>query len=157
MTAGHSEPTTKAMPKAESVPIFIALALMVAVIPAVAFSALGVDSDASLRRKIVGTWQICPKDQPCIENVFTADGKFAMKGLFVDYVMELRGTWTIHNGNITCQLKGGGDWLSSTVVGLAHLFGTSASKVMHLPIRFEGGSVMYIGDEKFVRIGNTSQ
>lgn len=156
MTAGPTEGIKKALPKTESVPMFMATALLVALGLVVAVSALVGDSDASLRRKVLGTWQVCPKDQACYESVFSADGQLVMKPSVVDLVMDLRFTWSIHNRVITLQLKGGGDWFSSAVASLAQLFGSRSAKVMHLPIRFEGDAVMYIGDGKLVRIGSAS-
>lgn len=153
MTAEHSEPATKAMPMAESVPIFTALALIAAVVLAIACSALFADSDATLRRKVLGSWQTCPKDQACTELIFDADGDMAMRQPPLDF----RCTWSIHDGVLTVQLRGGGDMLSSTGVSLLYLFYSSARNGKHLPIRFEGDSVMYIGDEKCIRVGQASQ
>lgn len=157
MAAEPSNTPHKKIPKTESAPILIGSALIVAALLAIAFSVLFADSDATLRRKVLGKWQVCPKDQACVEFIFTADGEVAMRQMYIDLQMDLRSTWSIHNKEITLELKGGGDWLSSTGAGLLKLFGYQSAKARRWPIRFEGNSVMYLGNDKFVRLGNTSQ
>jgi hypothetical protein len=150
MTTESSGQAKKKMPWTESVPLLIGLAVVAAVVLFLVGGVVFADSDEMLRRKVLGTWRICFEDRGCIENTFSANGELAM----TDGATSLRGTWSIENGGITVHFKGGGDWLSSTIVGLTRLFGTRADDVIHRSISFDGDSVMYLGSEKFVRLGH---
>jgi hypothetical protein len=152
MTTESSEQASKKMPWTESVPLYIAAALVAAVVLFLVGGALFADTDATMRRKILGKWQTYGKADGPVEVVFTEDGEAAG----TDGFMDLRFTWAINNGEIALQLKGGGDWLSSTAAGLLKMFSSRPSSAA-MPIRFEGYSVMYVGGEKFVRLGRGNE
>jgi hypothetical protein len=150
MSTHSSEQAKKKMPWKESVPLLIGLAVVAAVVLLLVGAAFLGDTDESLRRKVVGSWQYCRTENECCQFVFTADGEMAMKYLFVD----IRWLWSIKDGILDLQFKGGGDTFTSLLAGLMPLWSNNWKERYQLPLRFEGDSIMYHGKEgPFVRLG----